>query len=89
MIVLVDGVTHSKHVQVIRCDIKPESVEKSRGVENEPISGKNLGPTFQTPLWFFENDKDTVKTQFVSIINWTYSRVPNCIFFYILFNSKY
>jgi hypothetical protein len=29
-------------VQVIRCDIKRESVEKFRHVQNEPISGKRL-----------------------------------------------
>jgi hypothetical protein len=37
---LVNSRAHSKHVQVIRCDIKWESVEKFRDVQNEPISGK-------------------------------------------------
>jgi hypothetical protein len=40
--VLVDSGTLSKHVQVIRCDIKPGLVERSSDVENEPISGKKL-----------------------------------------------
>jgi hypothetical protein len=30
-------------VQVIRCDIKPGTVEKSGDVENEPNSGKKQG----------------------------------------------
>jgi hypothetical protein len=32
---------HSEHVQVIRYDIKRESAEKFRDVQNEPISGKS------------------------------------------------
>jgi hypothetical protein len=35
--VLVDMKAHSEHVQVIRCDIKPGSVERSRGVKNGAI----------------------------------------------------
>jgi hypothetical protein len=31
-----------EHVQVIICDIKRESVEKLREVQNEPISRKKL-----------------------------------------------
>jgi hypothetical protein len=38
---LVNSGTHSEHVQVIRCDIKRESAEKFRAVQNERISGKS------------------------------------------------
>jgi hypothetical protein len=38
--VLVDAESHSEHAQVMRCDIKPGSVEKSRDVENDTISRK-------------------------------------------------
>jgi hypothetical protein len=34
----VDAVVHTVHVIVIRCDIKPESVEKSRDGTNGDIS---------------------------------------------------
>jgi hypothetical protein len=49
---------HSEHIQVIRCDIKLESVEKFRDVQNEPVSGKTLrvslsGLIVQTPPCFF------------------------------------
>jgi hypothetical protein len=37
---LVKSRAHFEHVQVIRCDIKRESVEKFRDVQNKPISGK-------------------------------------------------
>jgi hypothetical protein len=51
---LVNSRARSGHVQVIRCDIKRESVEKFRDVQNEPISGKSqgypLGPPNQTLL---------------------------------------
>jgi hypothetical protein len=48
-----------EHVQVIRCDIKPGSVEKSRDVKNRMISEKiqrklPLGHDFQTPHYFIE-----------------------------------
>jgi hypothetical protein len=33
-----DEAAHFENIQVISCDIKPESVEKCRDVENEPIS---------------------------------------------------
>jgi hypothetical protein len=36
--IIVDVRAHSEHVQIIRCGIKPGSVEKSRDVENETIS---------------------------------------------------
>jgi hypothetical protein len=38
--VLVDTKVYFGHVQVIRSDIEPESIEKSRDVENDPISEK-------------------------------------------------
>jgi hypothetical protein len=37
--VLVDLKNFLEHVQVIRFSIGPESVEKCRDVQNEPISG--------------------------------------------------
>jgi hypothetical protein len=37
----VSAVVHFEHELLIGCDIKPESVEKSRDVENESISEKN------------------------------------------------
>jgi hypothetical protein len=36
--ILVDVKVSSKHVQAIRSNIGPESVEKCRDVQNEPIS---------------------------------------------------
>jgi hypothetical protein len=53
-----------EHVQVIRSNIGPESVEKCRDVQNEPISGNfrkkakgiALGPFFRTPLYFLETE---------------------------------
>jgi hypothetical protein len=56
MIVQVDSGPHFKHVKVIRCDIRLESVKKCRGAENEPISGVSLGPHFQTPPYFLQNE---------------------------------
>jgi hypothetical protein len=35
--VLIDVRVPSEHVQVIRSNIRPESVEKCRDVQNEPI----------------------------------------------------
>jgi hypothetical protein len=35
--VSVDARTHFEHIQVIRSNIGPESVEKCRDVQNEPI----------------------------------------------------
>jgi hypothetical protein len=37
--ILIDLGVPSEHVQVIRSNIVPESVEKCRDVQNEPISG--------------------------------------------------
>jgi hypothetical protein len=34
--VLIDAGTRYEHVQIIRCDIKPGSAERSRDVENGP-----------------------------------------------------
>jgi hypothetical protein len=61
-----------EHVQVIRCNIGPESVEKCRDVQNEPISfnfrkktkGIPLHPFFKTPLYFLEIEDSTFKTSF-------------------------
>jgi hypothetical protein len=35
--ILVDVGIHLQHVQIIRSNIRPESVEKCRDVQNEPI----------------------------------------------------
>jgi hypothetical protein len=40
--ILVDTRAYSKHDQVIRCDIKSESVDQCRNVENEPISERYI-----------------------------------------------
>jgi hypothetical protein len=58
-IVLIHVSVYSKHVKVIRCDIKPESVKKCRGVENEPISGKKQRVYPQAP-YFLEKAEDIV-----------------------------
>jgi hypothetical protein len=39
--VVIDACSHSEHVQVIRCDFKPGSVERSRDVKNKAILEKN------------------------------------------------
>jgi hypothetical protein len=55
----VDASTYSKLVQVIKCDIKLGSVERSRDVGNEAISKKTQrvpsGFVFKTPLYFLKN----------------------------------
>jgi hypothetical protein len=58
---LANSGAHSEHVQVIRCDIKWESVEKFRDVQNEPVSGKKwrvipLGLIVQTPPYFLKTE---------------------------------
>jgi hypothetical protein len=40
-VVLLDAEAHFEHVQVIRSDIKLESVKKCRDVENGPIPEKS------------------------------------------------
>jgi hypothetical protein len=35
--ILVNVIVHPEHIQVIRSNIGPESVEKCRDVRNEPI----------------------------------------------------
>jgi hypothetical protein len=68
--VTVDVGVHFEHVQVIRSNIGPESVEKCRDVQNEPIwdnfrkkaKGIFLGPFFKTPLLFFEIEDSIFKT---------------------------
>jgi hypothetical protein len=62
---LVNSKTHSEHVQVIRCDIKLESVEKFRDVQNEPIPAKKAegipsGLIVQTPPYFLETEDYTI-----------------------------
>jgi hypothetical protein len=52
--ILVDIIVLPEHVQVIRSNIGPESVEKCRDIRNEPIwanfgkkaKGIHLGPLF-------------------------------------------
>jgi hypothetical protein len=50
----------------MRWDIKMESVERSRDVENGTISGKQQmiysGPIVQTPPCFLENEDNNFKT---------------------------
>jgi hypothetical protein len=41
--VLVDLKAHFEHAKVIICDIKQESVEKTRDIENHAISEKSKG----------------------------------------------
>jgi hypothetical protein len=63
--ILIDVEVQLEHVQVIRSNIGPKSVEKCRDVQNEPIepiSGKklrdiSLGQFVKTPLYFFETEK--------------------------------
>jgi hypothetical protein len=45
--VLVDSKAHPERVQIIRCDIKPRSVVRTRDVENEPISEEKLRDTLR------------------------------------------
>jgi hypothetical protein len=60
--VQVDGGAHFEHVKVIRCDIKPRSVERSRDCENGQFQKKSKkcyiipsGLGFQTPLYILED----------------------------------
>jgi hypothetical protein len=50
--ILVNAVVHYEHLKVIRCDIKPGSVERSRDVENEknPKDKCTLRYHFQAPV---------------------------------------
>jgi hypothetical protein len=43
MKVLIDAAANFEHVQVIRCDIWPKSVERCRDIENKLISEKSEG----------------------------------------------
>jgi hypothetical protein len=60
----------AKHVQVIRSNIGPESVEKCRDVRNKPIwanfwkkaKGIPRGPFIQTSLYFLETGDNTLMT---------------------------
>jgi hypothetical protein len=68
--VLIDVRIHPEHVQVIRSNIGPESVEKCRDVQNEPISSNfrkkakaiPRGSFFKTPLYFLETEDSIFKT---------------------------
>jgi hypothetical protein len=70
MIILVNVKVPLEHVKVIRSNIGPESVEKCRDVQNEPISGNfrkkakgiPLGPFFKPPLYFLETEKSFFRT---------------------------
>jgi hypothetical protein len=46
----VDGGVHFGHVQVIICDIKLGSLERSRDVKNETVLEKIKGYTFRPHL---------------------------------------
>jgi hypothetical protein len=45
MQILLDAKVHSVHVQVIRCDIKLRSVERSNDVQNRMLQEKSKGCT--------------------------------------------
>jgi hypothetical protein len=67
--VLIDVRVPPEHFQVIRSNIGPESVEKCRDVQNEPIwanfrkKAKGYSPraVFQPPLHFLGTDSSTFK----------------------------
>jgi hypothetical protein len=50
---LIDSVAHTEHVQVIRCDIKPGSVERSKHVEIRISRGSILRNRFKLRHTFF------------------------------------
>jgi hypothetical protein len=68
--ILIDIAVFLEHVQVIRSNIRPKSVQKCRDVQNKPIwanfrkkaRGTPLGPFFQTPPYFFETEDSIFKT---------------------------
>jgi hypothetical protein len=68
--VLIDAKVPPEHKQVIRSNIGPESVEKCRDVQNEPIwtnfrkkaKGIVLEQFFQTSLYFLDTDCSIFKT---------------------------
>jgi hypothetical protein len=60
----VDAAVHSEHVQVIRCDIERESIEKYREIENERIPGKKQG-TPQAPFFTHRHVFLRIKTVFL------------------------
>jgi hypothetical protein len=70
--ILVDVRVPLEHVQVIRSNIGPESIEKCRDVQNEPIwakfrkkvKGVVLKPGFQTQLHFLETAYSFWKTHY-------------------------
>jgi hypothetical protein len=76
MIILKDVGVPPEHVKVIRSNIGPESAEKCRDVQNEPIwanfrkkaKGIVLGPFFQTSLFFLDIDSSIFKTYYKEYI---------------------
>jgi hypothetical protein len=51
---LIDAVVHSEQGQVIQCDSKPGSVERSIDLEKEDIpQQQQIGPIFKHRLFFF------------------------------------
>jgi hypothetical protein len=59
MTILVDATVHSEHGPLIRCDISPRSVERSRDIENGTISEKiqwiiHLGQLFKQRCIFLK-----------------------------------
>jgi hypothetical protein len=58
---LIDVIAHFEHVQVIRCDIEPELVEKCRNVENEKKSeGYTIELMFRHRHVFLKNEEGIV-----------------------------
>jgi hypothetical protein len=48
--VLIDETAHFEHEQIIRCNIKPESVEKSANGKNRQFQKKSKGYTLRPPF---------------------------------------
>jgi hypothetical protein len=94
--ILVDVRIHLEHAQVIRSKIGPESVEKCRDVQNEPIwanfrkkaKGVHLDPFFKTPLYFLEAENSIIRALYIYYI---FNRLENIQikFFNIFINIKY
>jgi hypothetical protein len=92
---LVNSRAHSEHIQVIRCDIKQESVEKLRDAQNEPSSGKKRrvipsGLIVQTPPYFLETEKYIFNISFIIRIDLIYLEVSIYILFvfYSIYNTR-
>jgi hypothetical protein len=84
----------SEHVQVIRSNIGPESVEKCRDVQNEPIlanfrkksKGILSGLFFKTPLYFLETEDKVCKTLYKL---YTFNELRNIRIYFFLYFNKY